>query len=52
MGPPPSELQSYLVYSAAIGTTSTAPDAGRAFTRLLGSPDAHAAFTATGASSP
>jgi len=49
IGPLPGELQSYLVYAAALATSSAAADASRAFIRYLGSPDARAAFTATGA---
>jgi molybdate transport system substrate-binding protein len=48
-GPLPGELQSYLVYAAAIATNAPSPDAGRDFIRFLASPNARAAFKANGA---
>jgi molybdate transport system substrate-binding protein len=48
-GPLPSEVQSYLIYAAAIMTNARSPDAGRGFIRFLGSPAARAAFAAAGA---
>ena len=48
-GPLPGELQSYLVYAAAIATNAPSPDVGKDFIRFLASPAARAAFTANGA---
>jgi molybdate transport system substrate-binding protein len=48
VGPLPGELQSHLVYAAAIMTSAQSPDAGRDFIRFLGSPGARAAFAAAG----
>jgi len=48
-GPLPSELQSYLIYAAAIMINAQSPDAGREFIRFLASPPARAAFAAAGA---
>jgi molybdate transport system substrate-binding protein len=45
----PGELQSYLVYAAAIANNAQSPDAGRDFIRFLASPSARSAFTAAGA---
>ena len=49
IGPLPRELQSYLVYVAAIMKEARSPDAAMDFVRFLGSPSARAAFTAAGA---
>jgi molybdate transport system substrate-binding protein len=49
VGPLPGELQSYLVYAAAITNNAPSPDAGMEFIRFLASPAARAAFTAVGA---
>ncbi len=49
IGPLPGELQSYLVYVAAIMNNAPSPEAGRDLIRFLTSPGARAAFTAAGA---
>jgi molybdate transport system substrate-binding protein len=49
VGPLPDELQSYLVYAAAIMTNAQSPDAGKVFIRFLASPDARTTFTKAGA---
>jgi molybdate transport system substrate-binding protein len=49
VGPLPAELQSYLVYAAAIANNAQSPDAGRGFIQFLASPSARSAFTASGA---
>jgi molybdate transport system substrate-binding protein len=49
VGPLPSELQSYLVYAAAISSNAQSPTAGRDFIDFLASADTRAAFTAAGA---
>jgi molybdate transport system substrate-binding protein len=49
VGPLPGELQSYLVYAAAVTTNAQSPEAGMDFIRFLASPDVRAAFTAAGA---
>jgi molybdate transport system substrate-binding protein len=49
IGPLPGELQSPLVYAAAIATNGRSPDAATDFVRFLGSPSARAAFTTAGA---
>jgi len=48
IGPLPGELQSYLVYAAAIANNAQSPAAGREFIRFLASPGARAAFTTAG----
>ncbi len=48
LGPLPTEIQSYIVYVAAPMTSSTSPQAGRAFIKFLASPAAKAAFAANG----
>ncbi|MFL6301993.1 MAG: molybdate ABC transporter substrate-binding protein [Candidatus Sulfotelmatobacter sp.] len=48
-GPLPGELQSYLVYAAAIATNAASPDAGKDFFRFLASPAARVIFKANGA---
>jgi molybdate transport system substrate-binding protein len=49
VGPLPDDLQSYLVYVAAIMTNAESPDAGKAFIRFLASPDARTTFSKAGA---
>ena len=49
IGPLPGELQSYLVYAAAIMGNAPSPDAGRDFIRFLISPSSQAALAAAGA---
>ena len=49
IGPLPGELQSYLVYAAAIASSAQSRDAGMDFIRFLTSAGARAAFTAAGA---
>jgi molybdate transport system substrate-binding protein len=49
VGPLPGELQSYLVYAAAVTTNAQSPEAGMDFIRFLASPSARAAFAAAGA---
>ena len=48
LGPLPAEVQSYIVYAAAPMTSSTSPQAGKAFINFLASPAAKAAFAASG----
>ncbi len=48
LGPLPAEIQSYIVYVAAPMTSSTSPQAGKAFIKFLASPAAKAAFAANG----
>ena len=48
IGPLPGELQSYLVYAAAIANNAQSPAAGREFIRFLASPGARAAFRTAG----
>jgi len=48
LGPLPAEIQSYIVYVAAPMTSSTSPQAGKAFIKFLASPTAKAAFAANG----
>ena len=48
LGPLPAEVQSYIVYAAAPMTSSTSPQAGKAFINFLASPAAKAAFAANG----
>ncbi len=48
LGPLPAEIQSYIVYVAAPMTSSTSPQAGKAFINFLASPAAKAAFGANG----
>lgn len=40
VGPLPAELQSYIVYVSAVGTSAKEPDAARAFIQHLAMPDA------------
>ena len=49
VGPLPDDLQSYLVYAAAIATNAQSADSGREFIRYLASPDARAIFKKSGA---
>jgi molybdate transport system substrate-binding protein len=49
IGPLPGDLQSYLVYAAALTTSAQSPDGGMDFIRFLASPVARAAFQAAGA---
>jgi hypothetical protein len=42
IGPLPGNLQSYLVYAAALTRSGPSPDAGMDFTRFLASPVARA----------
>jgi molybdate transport system substrate-binding protein len=49
LGPLPGELQSYLIYVAAIMKDARSPEAAMDFVRFLGSPDARAVFKAAGA---
>jgi molybdate transport system substrate-binding protein len=49
IGPLPSELQSYLVYIAAIMKDARSPDAAMDFVNFLGSPSARTVFKAAGA---
>lgn len=48
LGPLPAEVQSYIVYAAAPMTSSTSPQAGKAFINFLASPAAKVAFAANG----
>jgi molybdate transport system substrate-binding protein len=48
VGPLPPEVQSYIVYTAAPMSSTTSPEAGKAFIRFLTTPAAKAAFAATG----
>ena len=48
LGPLPAEVQSYIVYATAPMTSSTSPQAGKAFINFLASPAAKAAFAANG----
>ncbi len=48
LGPLPTEIQSYIVYVAAPMTSSTSPQAGKAFIKFLANPAAKAAFAANG----
>jgi len=49
IGPLPRDLQSYLVYAAAIMNSAPSPDAGKDFVRFLTSPASQAALAAAGA---
>jgi molybdate transport system substrate-binding protein len=49
VGSLPDELQSYLVYAAAITTSTPSSDAGKDFIRFLASPPGRAAFSLNGA---
>jgi molybdate transport system substrate-binding protein len=49
IGPLPGDLQSYLVYAAAIMANAPSPEAGRDFIRFLTSPSSQAALAAAGA---
>jgi molybdate transport system substrate-binding protein len=48
VGPLPAELQSYIVFTAAIPATNTAPDAAAAFIKMLGDPAARPAWQKAG----
>ena len=48
IGPLPRDLQSYLVYAAAIMSNAPSPDAGKDFVRFLTSPASQAALAAAG----
>ena len=48
VGPLPAELQSYIVYTSAVGTGATEPDAARAFIQYLAMPDAVSVMKAKG----
>jgi molybdate transport system substrate-binding protein len=49
VGPLPDDLQSYLVYAAAMMSSATSPEAGKNFIRFLASPASQAALAAAGA---
>jgi molybdate transport system substrate-binding protein len=48
VGPLPAELQSYIVFTAAIPATNTAPDAAMAFVKMLANPAAAPAWRQAG----
>jgi molybdate transport system substrate-binding protein len=48
VGPLPAELQSYIVYTSAVGTGATEPIAARAFIQYLALPDAVSVLKAKG----
>jgi molybdate transport system substrate-binding protein len=48
LGPLPAEVQSQIIYAAAPMTSTTTPQAGKAFISFLASPAAKAAFAANG----
>lgn len=48
VGPLPSELQSYIVFTGAVGTGAKDPEAANAFVRFLTSPEAAPVFEVNG----